>query len=119
MPAVAALPGAPAWFRGMANLQGRLLPVFDLARFAGLPETRPHQLLLLGRGADAAGITIDAVPQRLRFAATALRPPAAVPLALRGCVGQACVVDGHEWLTLHTDRLLDALSLHDAPGPRA
>jgi chemotaxis signal transduction protein len=117
LPQVARLPGAPHWFEGMANLQGRLVPVFDLARFAGLPGGRPRaaRLLLLSQGADAAGIVIEGLPQRLRFAVGALKQPAGVPQALADCIDQACVIEARQWFDLQVGRLLDALA---SPGAR-
>lgn len=35
------LPCAPAYYRGVINLRGRILSVFDLRRFWGLPEADP------------------------------------------------------------------------------
>ena len=71
MPTLYDLPHAPAWFMGMANLHGNMVPVFDLASYLGI-EKQPVQrevarrmLLVLGHGAEAAGVMIDGLPQRL------------------------------------------------------
>ena len=42
LPDLYRLPNAPGWVRGMANLHGVLIPVFDLAGYLGLDRHRQH-----------------------------------------------------------------------------
>jgi len=58
------LPMTPAWFRGLINLRGNLVPVFDLKRLfdmASADEKQPN-LLVLDAEAEAVGILIDGLP---------------------------------------------------------
>lgn len=58
------VPNTRAWFRGMVSQRGNLLPVFDLAGWAGLPaETgaRP-QTVAIGVGALACAVLCDTAP---------------------------------------------------------
>lgn len=116
VPALYRLPGAAAWLLGVANLQGRLVPVFDLALRAGLDlaatGAASPMLLVLGHGSEAAGILIEGMPQRLRLAGPGVEA-AVVPPALRACVGRAHVVDGEQWLGLDVPALLRLLAEDD------
>ena len=50
LPPVYLLPRAPAWFRGMANLHGALVPVFDPAGLFGVARDRASQAHAAGAG---------------------------------------------------------------------
>ena len=111
MPAVHRLPNTPPWFAGMANLHGSLVPVFDLAQHLGVEHT-PHArplLLVLAHGADAAGIVIDGLPQRLRFGADESIGSDTVPEALSAFVPRAALIGPRLWFDLDTHALLAAL----------
>ena len=84
LPAVYRLPSAPQWLLGMANLHGMLIPVFDLARQFGMHRDAPAKpmLLVLAHGADATGIVIDGLPERLRWDNSQIADTATVPEAL-------------------------------------
>ncbi len=88
LPAVHQVPNAPDWFMGMTNLHGALLPVFDLAGYLGLqaPRQRKPLMLVLGHGAQAAGVLVDDLPRRLRFDEPQRLADAPVPAGLEGCV---------------------------------
>lgn len=112
LPATYRLPNAPEWFAGITNLHGSLVPVFDLARYFGVdhsPEAKP-MLLVLGHGADAAGVVIDGLPTRLRFDASDRADDAPVPLTLEGCVNQTYWAGERTWMDLQVDALLNKLN---------
>ncbi len=118
LPATRRLPNAPAWFIGMANLDGVLIPVFDLAHYLGVDASAPAKpmLLVLGHGEDAAGIVIDGLPQRLRWNPDDCLADAATPTALAGCVGATCWAAGRLWIDLQVGALLQRLSDELATG---
>jgi twitching motility protein PilI len=110
MPRLFRMPNAPAWFVGVANLHGMLVPVFDLGAWAGVPrdrEARP-MLLVLSHGADAAGVVIDGLPQRLRFSPDHEADAATAPARLAPLVRGACLIDEVLWFDLDRAALLDA-----------
>lgn len=112
MPATYRLPNAPDWFIGIANLHGLLVPVFDLAIYLGLahqPGAKP-MLLVLGHGADAAGVLIDGLPQRLRFKPGDRAEGAPVPTVLEACVHQTYWAAERTWMDLQVPVLLNQLS---------
>jgi twitching motility protein PilI len=111
LPAIHALPGTPGWFSGMSNLHGKLVPVFDLARYAGVDSIAGAKpmLLVLGHGADAAGVVIDGLPQRLRLNAAERMDAVGVPAALQDCIDGAFLIEDQQWLNLRAGALLDRL----------
>jgi twitching motility protein PilI len=62
------LPNAPRWLRGVTNMRGSLVPVFDLRPFLGdsLDETRDQQarIFVLGDGDRAGAVVIQGLPYR-------------------------------------------------------
>lgn len=111
MPRLYRLPNAAAWFAGIANLHGMLVPVFDLGAWAGVardPNERP-MLLVLSYGADAAGIVIDGLPQRLRYSQTEEADAATAPARLAPHVRGAALIEGALWFDIDRAALLDAL----------
>lgn len=69
MPSIYRLPGAPDGVKGLANLHGNVVPVFELARWFNVthdPKATP-MLLVLGYGDEAIGVIIDGLPVRKRF----------------------------------------------------
>ncbi|KRI00598.1 hypothetical protein AO057_12055 [Curvibacter sp. PAE-UM] len=112
MPATYRLPNAPDWFIGITNLHGLLVPVFDLAIYLGLEHQQGAKpmLLVLGHGADAAGVLIDGLPMRLRFKPGDRAEGAPVPTVLEACVHQTYWAAERTWMDLQVPVLLSKLS---------
>lgn len=65
------LPIAPNWLLGIANLEGDLIPLFDLAKLLELPIEMPiERYVVIGAGEQAIGIGIIGHPQRVHLKAT-------------------------------------------------
>jgi len=106
------LPNAPDWFCGMANLQGKLTPVFDLARYVGVEHNRSvkRMLLVLAHGPDAAGVMVDGLPERLRLSDhDEHADPDVAPKHLAPHLRGARYIGGSLWLDLDIRSLLDAI----------
>lgn len=72
------LPGTPAFVRGIVNLRGRILPVYDLKKFFALPEqgvTDLHRILVVSDGDVEIGLLADVVVGVRALAAAGLSPP--------------------------------------------
>ena len=72
------LPHAPAFMRGVINLRGTVLPVIDLsARLGMAPVTADARavIIVVQRGAQTAGLLVDAVCEILNLRSTELQPP--------------------------------------------
>jgi purine-binding chemotaxis protein CheW len=71
------LPNAPIYVRGVINLRGTMVPIFDLrARFGGPPTepTATHVVVILTVGRRIVGILVDAVSDILSIARAEIRP---------------------------------------------
>jgi twitching motility protein PilI len=111
LPPVYRVPRAPAWFLGMANLHGALVPVFEPAALFGIAheDGAKPMLLVLGHGEARAAVVIDGLPVRLRLAPEDAIENAALPPRLAACVGGAWWAEGADWLDLQVDALLAQL----------
>lgn len=72
------MPKAPPHVRGVINLRGIIIPIYDLrARFGlGLTETtKTHVIIIVSVGARIVGILVDAVSDILAVDRDAIRPP--------------------------------------------
>lgn len=71
------LPGTPAFVRGIVNLRGRILPVYDLKRFFSLPEqglTDLHRIIVVNGHDFEIGLLADVVVGVRDLARDALSP---------------------------------------------
>ena len=71
------LPQVPAYVRGLINLRGHVLPVFDLRQRFGLPPCPPsdeQRIVIVNIGTRTGGIIVDSVTQVARFPAEAVEP---------------------------------------------
>ena len=62
VPGVARLPGVQSWVMGLANVRGRLLPLFDLEAFFGgklSANKNRHRVLVLEMGDLYAGLIVS------------------------------------------------------------
>ena len=75
---ISAIPEAPAFIIGVANLHGQIIPVIDLARQFGLKplESLPDSARIVVSEAQGqtVGLLVDAVPEVLRMAETDIEP---------------------------------------------
>jgi chemotaxis signal transduction protein len=111
IPVIHRMPSAPDWFCGVANLHGKVVPVFDLARYIGVEPASDakRMLLVLSRGADAAGVVIDGLPVRLRIETENFTDDMLVPLALEGLVKRSYWIEEHNLMDLNVEALLAQL----------
>lgn len=58
------IPNTREWLRGLVNLRGNLIPVYDVAMLFGMADSPANydSLLILDKGADAVGILINKLP---------------------------------------------------------
>lgn len=64
VPAYTRLPGVQPWVKGVANVRGRLLPLFDLAAFFGSKvssQRKQRRVLILDRDELYSGLIVDQV----------------------------------------------------------
>jgi chemotaxis signal transduction protein len=111
IPIIHRLPNAPTWFCGIANLHGKLIPVFDLAHYIGIDpdQESKRMLLVLSRGADATGILIDGLPERLRWSDNNRTDVGAAPKTLLPHLHGISLIGEYLWFDLNTHSLLGAI----------
>jgi chemotaxis signal transduction protein len=116
-PAVSRLPHLPAWFTGVANVRGLLLPVVDLAAAFAVERDQESRryLLICGAGDDAIGLLVDGLPLPRNFeAAERMSGVPPHPEMLSGHVHGAYVRDGKVWLDTDAEGFIEALGEHVA-----
>ncbi len=100
------VPNTRPWFQGVVSQRGNLLPVFDLAGWATLPndsEAQP-QIVAIGLGAQACAMLCAAAPTLLSVGAedpTSSENAALSPFLGRGYIsalGRAREFDIQRWL---------------------
>jgi chemotaxis signal transduction protein len=70
---LSAVPGAPAWLAGAANVEGRIVPVIDLLAW-GHPgqgidvHAKDARLLVGGDGDDSVAVLFQGMPRLVRVA---------------------------------------------------
>ncbi len=72
------LPNRPEYIRGVLNLRGAIIPIFDLrARFGeGITKaTEKHVVVILAVGPRIAGVLVDAVSDILTVKHDEVKPP--------------------------------------------
>lgn len=101
------LPGTPAFVRGIVNLRGRILPVYDLKKFFSLPEqglTDLHRVIVISGHDLEIGLLADVVVGVRDLPRQALSPA----LATMSAVATAYLkgVSEESLVVLDLDRLL-------------
>jgi CheW-like domain len=121
------IPRAPNWLIGAVNIDGRIVPVVDLAVYF-LPTATPaaidrhHRILVGGKREDntEASATNDSVfailfcglPMQIQYTRDVMDASMIVPERLRElCLGTATDEAGHRYFEMNTDRFIDFLSL--------
>lgn len=105
------IPNAPAWFVGVTNLHGMVIPVFDLGIYLGAEHSKQKQqrLLVLGQGNDAAAVIIDGLPDRLHWHSGQQVEKQTAPQKLQAHIRTACLIDGQLWFDLDSASLCQSL----------
>lgn len=67
---IAALPNSPALLRGLCNLRGVLMPVYQLHQSLDAPAPKKSIIFCIGKGDQAVGLLIDALPVSLSLRST-------------------------------------------------
>ena len=115
-----AVPRSPPWLGGLANIDGAMVPVVDLAEFFGssaLPDAGAHAQprLLVGtherdQQVGAIGFLFTGLPSQFPHATQPLIASAMLPERLREvCMGEIADAGGRKFLALDVDALSEAL----------
>ncbi|GMQ95568.1 MAG: hypothetical protein BMS9Abin14_015 [Gammaproteobacteria bacterium] len=113
LPRCYSLPTCSAWFSGLVNLRGNLVPVFDLKSLLGGtgPAGGRQMLLVIGTGERAAALIIDGTPDHISIdAGSRIDQPDYVPEVLRDHLQGAYEYAGETWYQANYEGLFESLA---------
>jgi len=95
-PEITSAPEMPSSVEGMVSLRGSLVPVIDLARYAGIvSEKRPEIMIVTEYNGHTQGFLVEAVDTILRLDWAAMRvPPEMITNRMGGLVTAVTELDG-------------------------
>lgn len=109
VPSYTRLPGVQPWVKGVANVRGRLLPVFDMAVFFGERLTgrrKQQRVLILEAEKIYTGLIVDQVFGMQHFPIDTYKPPRADELPeLRHLIGGSYQLDNNDWSVFSLETL--------------
>lgn len=111
------LPNVEAWFCGLLNLRGNLVPVIDLQLLLGESENterKKRQLFAIGQGDKAMAFWIDGLPEIHKDFVQPLKQLPPLPAILQHCVSNAYLQDGQLWFAVQFDEFFKTLGRHYA-----
>lgn len=96
------IPNTKAWFSGVVNLRGNLVPVFDLSLWLGevTAEVKKRRLFTIGKGERAVALWIDGLPEVFGIEGKTQEIQASLPVVL-----SPFVLSSHS----HRERVWDLL----------
>lgn len=111
-PSPVRIPRTPAWFSGLSNLRGSLVPVFDLKILLGLPDKSSgleKYALVVGRGDAAMGFFIEQYPKGFDDLDAIAEPPP-LPKMFQAFSGQAYYAQDSVYVEFNYSRFFSWLS---------
>lgn len=112
------LPNTPSYMRGVINLRGAIIPIFDLrARFnEGLTEASARHVIIVVAMADKVlGLLVDAVADIITVSSSDIQPvPQIEHKADAGFLAGLVTVEGRMVALLDLDRLFEGEAHYDA-----
>ena len=78
---ITTVPRTPEFVEGVINLRGKVIPVVDLRKRFGFPEsdaTKDTRIVVVDIGGQDIGVVVDSVTEVLRIGADAVEPPSSV-----------------------------------------
>lgn len=107
------LPNVEAWFCGLLNLRGNLVPVIDLTILFNLDQndidSKKRQLFAIDQGDKAMAFWIDGLPEIQQDFSTPLKQLPPLPSILQRCVLGGYLQSEQIWLNVRFDELFKLL----------
>lgn len=117
------LPNMPEYLRGVMNLRGTILPVFDLRMRFGGAATEPsarHVIIILGLESRDIGILVDGVSDILTVAGSDIKPaPETQSARMRESVDGLISEEDRMVVLLNPEHLFDEKTLEAASASAA
>ncbi|WP_291994510.1 chemotaxis protein [Candidatus Accumulibacter sp. ACC003] len=115
-PLITAAPEMPASVQGMVSLRGVLVPVVDLARYAGVDSQAPRSIMIVTEYAGhTQGFLVEGVDTILRLDWSQMRVPPAMLLAEMGGLVTAVteLSDGRLVMLMDVEKILSETTHYD------
>jgi twitching motility protein PilI len=110
--AIYQIPKTASWVKGLLNLRGNLVPVFNLAEYFDASSEAPEspQLLAVGKADEAIALIIDGIPKLASTRQAIAHSTLPLPDGIRGHVRGAYVEENIMWLELDLSGLIESLT---------
>lgn len=106
------VPKTADWVKGLLNLRGNLVPVFDLAEHfdaaAGVPES--PQIVAVGRAGEAVALIVDGIPKSAATSQPLSHSTLPLPEGIRDHLLGAFMEDENVWLEIDLSSLIESLT---------
>jgi len=118
VPVYTKLPGVKPWVKGVANVRGRLLPIYDLAAFFGERLTgnkKQQRLLVIDRDKTYAGLWVDEVfgMQYFDIASRNFKVSPELPESIADFIEGNFEMNGVVWSVFHPLKLMEKTNFTD------
>ena len=106
------VPKTAPWVKGLVNLRGNLVPVFDLTGHFEPNAPRPEspQTLAIGKGDDAVALVVNGIPKLASTDHPISYSALPLPEGIRNQVRAAYMEDDNMWLELDLPGLIESLT---------
>lgn len=106
------IPKTAEWVKGLINLRGNLVPVFDLAEHFDADEetSESTQILAVGKAEQAIALIVDGIPKLASTDHPISYSTLPLPEGIRNHVQGAFMEDDNMWLELDLSNLIDSLT---------
>lgn len=81
LPEITALPDAPAYFRGITNLRGKIIPVVNVKTLINVPENGAgnQKIIVISSGRMTFGVLVDGITGVIAIDEATIEAPEAMP----------------------------------------
>ncbi len=110
-PVTSQVPGSKEWVRGIANIRGNLLPVFDLQGFLGkklTPIRRETRILSIARDKLSAGLIVDEIYGMKYFDQSAYKADMGHDVKWKNYFSGGYELDGDSWVVFNMKQLVES-----------
>lgn len=110
-PAVSQVPGSKEWVRGIANIRGNLLPIFDLQGFLGkllTPIKRETRVLSIAKEQLSAGLIVDEIYGMKYFDQADFDPKMGHDVKWQNFYRGGYKLDGENWVIFNMQQLVES-----------
>jgi chemotaxis signal transduction protein len=106
------VPKTADWVKGLLNLRGNLVPVFDLAEHfdADAQAAESPQIVVVGKAEEAIALVVDGIPRLASTSQAISHSTLPLPEGIRNHVRRAFVEDDNTWLELDFSALIESLT---------